>query len=87
MSAILKQLETYKAAAEVSAEFSDLVSVEALADMTRKSVVQVKAVCKSLGMEPVRRFGKSYLYSKREFLELTKTDPSAKLHAAPKLNK
>lgn len=83
MSAILAQLQQYKAAAEVSAEFSDLVSVEALAELTKKSVVQVKRLCTELGLEPSNRFGKSYLYSKRAFMEATRLRDDAKLHSDP----
>jgi hypothetical protein len=83
VSAILKQLNDLKAAAEATAGFSDLVSVEVLAEMTKKSVVQVKRLCADLGLEPTNRFGKSYLYSKRKFIEATKIDGMQKLHADP----
>jgi hypothetical protein len=82
-SAIIKQLETFKAAAEVSAAFDDLISVETLAEMTKKSVIQVKRLCDDLGIQATNRFGKSYLYSKKQFIEATRLHTDEKLHANP----
>lgn len=85
MSAILKQLEQYQATAQICAAFDDLISVETLSEMTKKSVVQVKRLCAELGMEPTNRFGKSYMYSKKQFIEATRLQGAEKLHANPNL--
>ena len=71
-SAILHQLTLYQEAAMISADFSDLVSVEELADKTKKSIRQVKDILNANGIKNKGQFGKSYLYSKAELLKLIK---------------
>jgi phage terminase large subunit len=69
MSAILKQLQEYKEAAKVSAEWSDLVSVEEIASKTQKSIRMVKDLLEEKGLNHKAKLGKSYLYSKTELLK------------------
>ena len=69
MSNILNQLKQYQDAARISAEWNDLVSVEEVAEKTKKSIKQVKEVMKEKNIQPKGKFGKSYLYSKAEILE------------------
>lgn len=71
-SAILKQLNEYKEAAKISAEFSDMVSAETLADMTHKSIRQVKDILAANGIEVIGYFGKSPLYPKSKVLRIIK---------------
>lgn len=68
MSAILKQLELYQQAAKISAEWSDLVSVEEVAEKTKKSIKQVKVLLNEKGIAPKAQIGKSYMYSKAQLL-------------------
>ncbi len=72
MSAILKQLEQYQQAAKISAEWNDLVSCEEIAAKTHKTIQHVKELLSEKGIKPVGKFGKTYLYSKAELLQLIK---------------
>lgn len=70
MSAILAQLRQYQEAAKVSAEWSNLVSVEDIAKKAgNKSIKQMKVILKQKGLVPKLKIGGSYLYAKSELLE------------------
>lgn len=68
-SAIFRQLTAMKKAAEISAEWQDLVSCEEIAEKTRKSIQAVKELLKEKGLDPKAKLGKTYLYSKMEILD------------------
>ncbi len=72
MSHILKQLKEYQEAAKVSAEWSDLVSVEEIAAKTHKTIHHTKELLSTKGLKPKGKLGKSYLYSKAELLSVIK---------------
>ena len=71
-SAILRQLEQYQQAAQISAEWNDLVSVEEIAAKTSKTIQHVKAMLTEKGVAHKGKLGKSYLYSKAELLKVIK---------------
>jgi hypothetical protein len=71
-TAIIRELEKYREAAKVSAEFSDMVSAEALSAMTFKSIRQVKDILAANGIEAIGHFGKSPLYPKSKVLATIK---------------
>jgi phage terminase large subunit len=68
-SAILKQLQEYKEAAKIHAEWTDLVSVEEIASKTQKSIRMVKDLLEEKGLSHKAKLGKSYMYSKTELLK------------------
>ena len=68
MSAIIRQLEQMKKAAEISAEWQDLVSCEEIAEKTCKSIQMVKELLREKDLKPKAKLGKSQLYSKTEIL-------------------
>lgn len=70
MSVILRQLEELKAALAATAQWEDLVSVEEIADKTRKSIKHVKELLEQYGIKHVAKFGKTYLYSKVELMRV-----------------
>ena len=72
MSAILKQLEQYQQAAQVSAEWGDLVSVEEIAAKTSKTIPHVKELLTEKGVQHIGKLGKSFLYSKTALLKAIK---------------
>lgn len=72
MSHVLKQIEEMKQLALINAEWQDLVSVEEIAEKTRKEIQSVKEILKDKGLKPTAKLGKTYLYSKAAFLKAIK---------------
>lgn len=73
MSTVLRQLEDLKEAIKNTAEWEDMISVEEISKKTgNKSIQVVKDILNEKGLRHVAKFGKTYLYSRSEFLKLIK---------------